>query len=189
MKKTQAMILTAVFAALTAVGGFLRIPFGTISFTMQVFFTCMAGLLLGPYWGSLSQLLYVLLGLIGLPIFTEGGGLMYVVKPTFGFLIGLIPMAFVVGMLTRGLGAKRTKSGAPLSRPMQFLWLLLAQLVGLVVLYAIGLPYLYIFMHGAWTFQKTVVSGCLIFLPFDLMKMILAALLALRIRPLLQKQR
>lgn len=182
MKKTQAMILTAVFAALTAVGGFLRIPFGPISFTMQVFFTCIAGLLLGPYWGSLSQLLYLLLGLVGLPIFTEGGGLMYVVKPTFGFLIGLIPMAFVVGLLTR-------RETAGLSRPKQFVRLLLAQGVGLVVLYLIGLPYLYIFLRGAWTFQKTLVSGCLVFLPFDLLKMILAALLALRIRPLLQRQK
>lgn len=180
MKKTREMILTAIFAALTAVGGFLKVPAGPISFTMQVFFTCMAGLLLGPYWGSLSQLIYVLLGLVGLPIFTQGGGLMYVVKPSFGFLIGLIPMAFVVGLLTRRVSMQ-------LSRPKQFLRLLLAQTVGLVVLYVIGLPYMYIFLKGAWTIQKTIVSGCLIFLPFDLLKMVLASLLAVRIRPVLQR--
>ncbi len=180
MKKTREMILTAIFAALTAVGGFLKVPAGPISFTMQVFFTCMAGLLLGPYWGSLSQLIYVLLGLVGLPIFTQGGGLMYVVKPSFGFLIGLIPMAFIVGLLTRRVSMQ-------LSRPKQFLRLLLAQTVGLVVLYVIGLPYMYIFLKGAWTIQKTIVSGCLIFLPFDLLKMVLASLLAVRIRPVLQR--
>ena len=180
MKKTREMILTAIFAALTAVGGFLKVPAGPISFTMQVFFTCMAGLLLGPYWGSLSQLIYVLLGLVGLPIFTQGGGLMYVVKPSFGFLIGLIPMAFIVGLLTRRVSMQ-------LSRPKQFLRLLLAQTVGLVVLNVIGLPYMYIFLKGAWTIQKTIVSGCLIFLPFDLLKMVLASLLAVRIRPVLQR--
>lgn len=180
MKKTREMILTAIFAALTAVGGFLKVPAGPISFTMQVFFTCMAGLLLGPYWGSLSQLIYVLLGLVGLPIFTQGGGLMYVVKPSFGFLIGLIPMAFIVGLLTRRVSMQ-------LSRPKQFLRLLLAQTVGLVVLYVIGLPYMYIFLKGAWTIQKTIVSGCLIFLPFDLLKMVLASLLAVRIRPVLHR--
>ena len=180
MKKTREMILTAIFAALTAVGGFLKVPAGPISFTMQVFFTCMAGLLLGPYWGSLSQLIYVLLGLVGLPIFTQGGGLMYVVKPSFGFLIGLIPMAFIVGLLTRRVSMQ-------LSRPKQFLRLLLAQTVGLVVLYLIGLPYMYIFLKGAWTIQKTIVSGCLIFLPFDLLKMVLASLLAVRIRPVLHR--
>ena len=62
------MLLTAIFAALTAIGAFLRIPAGFTSFTLQVFFTCMAGVLLGPYWGAASQLLYVLLGLIGIPI-------------------------------------------------------------------------------------------------------------------------
>ena len=180
MKKTREMILTAIFAALTAVGGFLKVPAGPISFTMQVFFTCMAGLLLGPYWGSLSQLIYVLLGLVGLPIFTQGGGLMYVVKPSFGFLIGLIPMAFIVGLLTRRVSMQ-------LSRPKQFLRLLLAQTVGLVFLYVIGLPYMYIFLKGAWTIQKTIVSGCLIFLPFDLLKMVLASLLAVRIRPVLHR--
>ncbi len=182
MKKIQAMILTAVFAALTAVGGFLNIPVGPISFTLQVFFTCMAGLLLGPYWGSLSQLVYVLLGLIGLPVFTQGGGLMYVVKPTFGFLIGLIPMAFIVGMLTR-------HEKPELSRTKRFFRLLLAQAAGLAVLYLIGLPYMYIFLHGAWSLSKTLISGCLIFLPFDLLKMVLAALLALRVRPVLQRER
>ena len=69
------LVLTALFAALTAIGAFLRIPAGEISFTLQVFFTSMAGILLGPWWGAASQVVYVLLGLIGLPIFTEGGGL------------------------------------------------------------------------------------------------------------------
>ena len=100
MKHTlQRMLLTALFAALTAVGAFLRVPLGAISFTAQIFFTCMAGILLGPYAGAASQAVYVLLGLLGAPIFTEGGGLMYVAKPTFGFLLGLIPMAFVIGLL------------------------------------------------------------------------------------------
>ena len=180
MKKTREMILTAIFAALTAVGGFLKVPAGPISFTMQVFFTCMAGLLLGPYWGSLSQLIYVLLGLVGLPIFTQGGGLMYVVKPSFGFLIGLIPMAFIVGLLTRRVSMQ-------LSRPKQFLRLLLAQTVGLVVLYVIGLPYMYIFLKGAWTIQKTIVSGCLIFLPFDALKIVVTTLLCVRLLPVLRR--
>lgn len=44
------LVLTALFAALTAIGAFLRIPAGEISFTLQVFFTSMAGVLLGPWW-------------------------------------------------------------------------------------------------------------------------------------------
>ncbi len=168
------MTLTAVFAALTAIGAFLRIPVGFTSFTLQLFFSCMAGLLLGPAWGAASQALYVLLGLAGVPIFTEGGGLMYLAKPTFGFLLGLIPMAFFVGLAARRL------------RLPLFPRLLLAGLIGLVVLYAVALPYLYLSLGGAWSIGKTLVSGCLIFLPFDLCKLLCAALLGTKLLPRLR---
>ena len=91
--RTRKIILTGLFAALTAIGAFIRIPTPISSFTLQVFFTCMAGLLLGPGLGAASQAVYVLLGLVGLPIFTQGGGFSYVTQPTFGFLLGLIPAA------------------------------------------------------------------------------------------------
>lgn len=199
MKNTtlRSMILTALFAALTAIGAFLKITMPHVSFTLQVFFTCMAGLLLGPYWGAASQLVYVLLGLVGLPIFTEGGGLMYVAKPTFGFLLGLIPMAFAVGLMTRDLPYRRKKQRLPdgpqvqmqlLSRPKQLLRIALAELVGLAALYVVGLPYLYIALGGLWSLKKTIVSGCLIFLPFDAIKLICAALLSVRLVPLLRKK-
>lgn len=168
------MTLTAVFAALTAIGAFLRIPVGFTSFTLQLFFSCMAGLLLGPAWGAASQALYVLLGLAGVPIFTEGGGLVYLAKPTFGFLLGLIPMAFFVGLAARRL------------RLPLFPRLLLAGLIGLVVLYAVALPYLYLSLGGAWSIGKTLVSGCLIFLPFDLCKLLCAALLGTKLLPRLR---
>ena len=94
---TRKLVYTALFAALTAAGAFLRIPMGFSSVTLQYLFTAMAGLLLGRRWGAMSQAVYVLLGLVGLPIFTMGGGLGYVFQPTFGFLLGLIPAAWVVG--------------------------------------------------------------------------------------------
>ncbi len=171
--RTRSLLLTALFAALTAVGAFLRVPVGPISFTMQVFFTCTAGLLLGPWYGAASQAVYVLLGLIGVPIFTEGGGLMYVAKPSFGFLLGLIPMALVIGLLTR-----REKCG--------FWRMVLACVIGLVVLYAIGLPYMYVALNGAWSIKKTLVSGCAIFLPFDAMKIALSCLLGSRLQRVLR---
>ena len=91
------LVYTALFAALTAVGAFLRIPMVYSSVTLQYLFTAMAGLLLGRRWGALSQAVYVLLGLVGLPIFTMGGGFGYVFQPTCGFLLGLIPAAWGVG--------------------------------------------------------------------------------------------
>lgn len=171
MKHTvKTMLLIALFAALTAVGAFLRVPLGAISFTAQVFFTCMAGVLLGPYAGAASQAVYVLLGLLGAPIFTEGGGLLYFAKPTFGFLLGLIPMAFAVGLAADRLPVQNVR-----------LRLLLACAIGLVVLYAVGLPYLYFVLGGAWSVGKTLVSGCLIFLPFDAVKLVCTAFLGARL--------
>ena len=157
------LLLTALFAALTAMGAFLRIPLGSSSITLQFFFTCMAGLLLGPYWGAASQVLYVLLGLAGLPIFSQGGGFMYVAHPTFGFLLGLIPAAFFAGLF-----AKKRR------------WL--SYLSALLSLYAFGLPYFYFSMGGGFTPWKTLLYGCLIFLPFDGIKIFSAELLYRRLR-------
>ena len=97
---TRNMILAALFAALTAIGAFLQIPTGTVPITLQFLFTALAGLLLGWKWGAVSQLLYVGIGLLGLPVFTQGGGIGYVLQPSFGFLLGLIPAAAVIGALT-----------------------------------------------------------------------------------------
>ena len=177
------LVLTALFAALTAIGAFLRIPAGEISCTLQVFFTSMAGILLGPWWGAASQVVYVLLGLIGLPIFTEGGGLMYLAKPSCGFLLGLPLMAMVIGLLTRDLKASTLRGHAV--RGM--LRIALACVAGLAVLYLIGLPYMYFVLAGKWSIQKTIVSGCLIFLPFDALKIVVTTLLCVRLLPVLRR--
>ena len=121
------LVYTALLAALTAVGAFIRIPIGISVITLQFLFTAMAGVLLGPGGGALSQGVYVALGLVGLPIFTAGGGFGYVLQPSFGFLLGLIPAAAVIGALSR-------RSSSPVR-------LALACGAGLAVLYAVGVPY------------------------------------------------
>lgn len=172
--KTRTLILTALFAALTAIGAFLKIPTPISSFTLQFFFTCMAGILLGAGYGALSQLIYILLGLLGLPVFTGGGGFSYVLQPTFGFLLGLIPAAAVVGLVTRRLGC-----GFP--------GICLGGAAGLAVLYLIGLPYLHgiftLHLHQAWTLKQTLMGGMVIFLPWDVLKILFAGLLGSRLAP------
>lgn len=178
MKKTRAMILAALFAALTAVGAFIKIPTPISSFTLQIFFTSMAGVLLGKKWGAASQIAYVLLGLVGLPIFTSGGGLGTLLTPTAGFLLGMIPMAWLIGFLVEKRGAG-------------FWNICLACLAGLVVLYVIGLPYMHLILtvhlQKEWTIWQTIKGGMLIFLPWDFLKIILTGLLCTRIYPAVQK--
>ena len=166
--KTRAMILTALFAALTAIGAFLRVPVGESSFTLQVLFTCLAGVLLGPVLGALSQLVYVLLGLIGLPVFTAGGGISYLFQPTFGFLLGLIPMAWVVGALA-GDGQRPIRTAV-------------ACLAGLAVLYLVGMPYmgliLNVYLGKGLSLTALLWAGMLPFLPFDALKIAAAAVVS-----------
>lgn len=163
---TRMMVYTALLAALTAAGAFMRIPMGYSSVTLQYLFTAMAGLLLGRKWGALSQFVYVFLGLAGLPIFTMGGGLGYVFQPTFGFLLGLIPAAWAVG----AVAAQRFDDTKRMA---------LAALAGLAVLYAVGLPYmgviLNIYMNKGLDFKAILWAGMLPYLPGDAVKIIVAA--------------
>lgn len=179
MKKpipARALVLTALFAALTAVGAFIRIPTLWSAFTLQVLFVFLAGALLGPKYGALSQAVYVLLGLMGLPVFVSGGGPAYVLQPTCGFLLSYIPAAAVVGALLRN----REKPG--------FGGIVLACLGGLAVIYAIGLPYmaviLGVYMDRQVSLWKDVLwGGMIIFLPYDAVKILLTGVLAKALIP------
>ncbi len=176
--KTRNLILTALFAALTAVGAFLRIPTPFSSFTLQLLFTSMAGVFLGAKYGALSQLVYVLLGLVGLPIFTSGGGFTSVLTTTFGFLLGMIPMAALIGWLVGKYGTG-------------FWTICLSCLAGLAVVYAIGLPYMHIiltvYLQKDWSVWRTIRDGMLIFLPWDALKIVVTALLGSRLAPRLRR--
>ncbi len=172
--KVRELTFAALFAALTAAAAFLRIPLGPVAVTPQFLITAMAGVMLGAKWGAVSQALYVALGLIGLPLFTMGGGFGYVLQPTFGFLLGLIAAAAVIGGITKGSAAPRR--------------ILLATLAGLAVLYLVGLPYMALilngYLHQDIPFRKLLMLGCIPFLPFDAAKVLLTAALC----PILQKR-
>lgn len=172
--KLHTLIYTAMFAALTAVGAFIRIPLGVSSVTLQFLFTAMAGVMLGARYGALSQLVYVALGLVGVPVFTQGGGFGYVLQPTFGFLLGLIPAAWLIGKLAE-------KDGRPRRITM-------ACVAGLAALYAVGMPYMAMILNGymgkGMTLHAILWAGMLPFLPGDALKIVVTAVLcpALKMR-------
>ena len=104
--KTKGVIYCGLFTALIAVGAFIKIPIPVVPFTLQYLFTMLAGLLLGSRLGTVSVLSYMLLGLAGLPIFSEGGGLWYVFKPSFGYIIGFAVGTFVTGWIAEHMEKK-----------------------------------------------------------------------------------
>ena len=158
--QTRMLVLAALFAVVTAAANFIKIPVGVVPITLLFFATALSGVLLGPKWGAVSQAVYVALGLVGLPIFTGGGGLGYVFQPSFGFLLGLIPAAWVIGMLTRG-------EPSPVRAA-------LAALAGLGTLYLMGLPYLWlilnVYLGKGMALPALLWSGMVIFLPGDVLK-------------------
>ncbi|MDK2992123.1 MAG: biotin transport system substrate-specific component [Clostridiales bacterium] len=182
--KARDMTLAALFAALTAIGAFIRIPMVPVAISLQLFFVMLAGLILGPKLGALSQIIYIAIGLIGIPIFTEGGGPAYVLKPSFGYLIGFIATAYISGWLSRPTGDKK----------VGFIHIMAALTAGILADYIIGVPYMYLvvtyYIGGSMTIGTALTSGFLIFLPGDIAKAIAASLIWQNIRgrlPMMQR--
>ena len=128
---TRNMILCALFASLIAIGAFIKIPIPYVPITFQGFFVLLAGFLLGPKYGCISMLIYIAVGLVGFPVFTAGGGIMYVLQPTFGYLAGFAVCAYVAGARARRL--ERPGVGS----------LFLSGMLGMVPVYIIGTLYFY----------------------------------------------
>lgn len=178
--KTRDLATMALFTALTAVGAFIRIPVPVVPFTLQFLFTMLAGILLGGKKGALSVLCYVLMGLAGLPIFADGGGIGYIVHPTFGYLIGFVIATYVTNSIVE-------KSELPLFRRI-----LAANFTGLVIVYSAGMIWYWMisrFYMGSPIGLYTLFLYCFVLaVPGDIFLCIVAALLGKRLIPVLQKE-
>jgi len=162
----------ALFAALTAVGALIRIPVPPVPFTLQTFFVFLSGGLLGPKTGFLSQCIYLTIGLIGLPVFSGGGGPGYVFQPQFGYLLGMPAAAFAVGVLTdRFVWRTGTDSGKRIS-DMKRVALIYG--AGTIIIYLFGLTYLSyytaVIIGRRLDLHSIIWAGCIIFLPTDCIK-------------------
>lgn len=169
----------ALFVVLMIVSAFVRIPFPFVPLTFQTVVAILAGLLLGPAWGAASVAVYVFIGLLGLPVFTSGGGFAYVFQLTFGYIIGFVAAAFAAG-LVRGRGRPTLRRAV------------IAAAVGFAANYLIGMPYFaliwkyYMHMNGL---GSAMVYYNLIYMPKDLILSVLAAVLAERVRNVLSRRR
>ncbi len=172
--KTRNMIYCALFAALIAVGAFIKVPIPLIPFTLQTFFVISAGLILGSRLGALSSLLYLVLGLVGLPIFTAGGGFWYVAKPTFGYIIGFCAGGYIAGKIAE---KSRTRS-----LPVLFL----AGIAGIFVIYVIGFFYYYFIcnyvINTPIALWPLFVGGVIPTIPGDVVLCVISAYVAKKLR-------
>ena len=177
---TQDVAVCGLFTALIAVGAFMKIviPVGadTMNFTLQWLFVLLAGLLLGSKRAFRSVAVYLITGLIGFPIFARGGGPAYLLRPTFGFLLGFALAAWVIGFLCEKL------------RPAKTVTWFFTTLAGFLLYYGMGILYFYLITHLLAS-QTPVGIGvifgvyCLPTMLPDLMLCVLAVMLAGRLRP------
>jgi len=165
--------MTAVFSALAVVAAVLvRYAGSIVPFSLLPFVVMLAGGLLGARLGALSIIVYILLGLIGIPVFANPpfGGPSYVLQPTFGFLIGFVGSAYVIGVLLKN----REQGG--------LVRYFLSMLAGVVVYYVIGLPYLYailnFYLGKAVSVAQVLAIGFTPFIALDIVKAAAAAVLA-----------
>jgi biotin transport system substrate-specific component len=179
--KLQDVLLCALFAALTAVGAFLRIPTPLVPLTLQYLFTMLAGLLLGARLGAVSVLCYIVAGLAGLPVFAEGGGIGYVLKPSFGYIIGFLIAAWVTGRIANKTDAPSLKR------------LLAACFAGLLIVYGIGVLYLWLlnrlYLDKSLGLKTLFIYCFAVYVPGDALQCVLASVLVKRLLPILKRHR
>jgi biotin transport system substrate-specific component len=174
------MTRAALMAAVTAVAAQIAIPIFPVPFTLQVLAVVLSGLLLGPRYGALAQAIYLLVGAIGLPVFAEfRGGLGVLLGPTGGYLL-----SYPVAAAFAGLAASAARSASRrLALTVSFIW----GCVGLAVIYAVGAVWLSVVTY--LPLAVAVAQGVLIFVPFDLIKVALAALVAVAAAPAIAPSR
>lgn len=179
--KTKDFIMCSLFVALIAAGAFLKIPVPLVPFTLQFLFTMTAGILLGGKLGFFTVCVYIFTGLLGLPVFAEGGGPAYILKPSFGYIIGFAVASYVTGIIankTADPGYKR---------------LLAANFTGLGIVYLFGMVYYYLMSSlylgnpiGLW---PLFLYCFLLAVPGDIALCILGAYLGKRLLPIVRNNR
>ena len=182
---TRQLTLCAVMAAVMCVIAPISVPIGPISVTGGTLTIYLTACLLGPFRGLAATAVYLLAGFAGLPVFSNYmGGAGRLLGPTGGYLVGYLPMMLLAGGAAqyafRRFGGQG-KRGQALTLTLQFLGMTLAT----AALYAFGTAW-YCVQAGV-DLQKALAACVFPFIPFDLMKMVLALLVGVPVRQRLER--
>lgn len=175
IEKLRMIVLASLMAALTAVGAYIHVPIGPVPIVLSTLFVLLSGLLLGSKWGFVSMAIYLIAGAMGIPVFAGGkGGVVHFLGPTGGYLFGYMIASWITGLMTE-------------RSPVLLILDILAVIIGSIVIYALGVPWLKIITHMSWS--KTLMVGVIPFLIGDAIKAIAAIILAKALRPILKQQK
>lgn len=179
--KASDIALVSLFTSLTVMGAYAYLPlsFTPVPITFQTLFVYLSGTLLKTKRGALSQLLYILLGLIGLPVFAGGkAGFMVILGPTGGYLISFPISAFIIGSLIKF--DEKFKDNVK-----RFAWYIFVLSIGTLIIYLIGVLQLSYWIGG--DLIKSIALGILPFIPGDVIKIIIASVLTIKLKPITEK--
>ena len=176
----------ALFTAIICVGCFIKIPLGVIPVVLQNVLCILCAVLLGGFWGAAPTALFLLAGLAGLPVYSGGtGGFAVWLGPTGGFLPGYLLGALVAGLIAGKPSVEEKKITAG-----RVIRLTVAILAGMIVLYIPGVIRFAYWATGAGKVpaEKTsaayAVAACVLpFIPGDILKIVVAVPVALKLRP------
>ena len=182
---TQRLTLCAVMAAVVCVLAPISAPIGPISITGGTLAIYLTAYLLGGAWGAVSTLVYLLVGMVGLPVFSNYmGGIGRLAGPTGGYLVGYLPMVLLAGTVVqwsaRRFGGKG-KAGGIAALAVQSLGMIAAT----AVLYAFGTAW-YCLQAGV-DLEKALAACVLPFIPFDLVKIAIALIVGMPVRRRLER--
>lgn len=172
-RRAREVALIALFVAITVIFGFIKIPMQPVAMSLLTLATALAGCFLSPLSAALSQIIYVVMGLIGIPVFTTGGGPSYVLQPSFGFLLFLPVMAAGISLVVRHDKFLPAKA--------RFLWRHFASLFISLLQLLFGTFYYYIlykyYMNSDLTLAAAFMSCFVLFIPTAIIKSVLSVAL------------
>ena len=165
----------AVSAAILTVSAWIAVPIGSIPITLQTAALFLIAGVLGWKRATLATLAYLLLGMIGVPVFAGFmGGISVIFSPTGGYLLGFFAISLIVGVIAEKNGEKF------------FIRLIVAMYLGLLLCYTIGTAWFMLFIGENMGFIAAITLCVLPYLPFDVVKMILSVFLIVRVKKILK---
>ena len=163
--------IMSMLLALLIITSKISINIGIINLTLQTFSVILISLFLKWKRASIIFLAYIIMGLIGIPVFSDGGGIYYIFKPSFGFILGFFASSFVVG--SNLFENKKIAS-------------FIKAILGLLIINIFGVFYMIIilnlYMNNSYSFYKILMIGVIPFIIKDLLSVSLSALISLRLK-------
>ena len=170
-KNLKKIIISPIFTMLIAIGAFIKIPLPYVPFSLQFLFVNLSGIFLGYTFGSYSVLLYIIIGLIGFPIFSKGGGIGYIFQPKFVYIIGFLVATFLIGKITKNLKSS-------------FKNYFIISLLKIFIIYIIGFSYYYLIAKFYFISPKGIIwmilYGVIIFIPGDIITCFISSYIAMK---------